>query len=156
MVNFDRTAIQATFDEVLEKLAFMFVDVVHPEQIEAVEEPLLKGEMRFKGPMQGSIAILAPASLTLELASNILGLDPEEIHLFPNGVDALGELLNVVCGHILTTIAGEEPVFELSVPETNTIDAGQWADALKDSNAFAFSVEGTPMILHVSVTGEPR
>ena len=44
-------------------------------------------------------------------------LGQEEPPPEPTQKDALGEIVNVICGNLLPSIAGPEPVFDISAPE---------------------------------------
>jgi chemotaxis protein CheY-P-specific phosphatase CheC len=70
----------------------------------------------FRGPHTGRISLFMERQLLDTLALNMLGEaddeDPSEREL-----DALKEVLNMICGNLLTVCYGEEVVFNLSPPE---------------------------------------
>ena len=73
--------------------------------------------MTYSGGMTGSISLIVPDDVCPEIAANVLGKDPDDAIVAAQSADALKEVLNVLCGNILTAVAGESPVFDLSVPE---------------------------------------
>ena len=109
-----RETIIDSFTDVIEKMAFMFVEEAEDDEKEA--DGALKAEMQFSGAYGGSVIIAVSHETANELASNVLGVDPDDENIEELRNDALRELLNVTCGNLLTAHYGEEPVFDLSVP----------------------------------------
>ena len=75
-------------------------------------------KVAFTGPECGTLLLSVPTEALEELASNMLGVGPEDPP--PDAsqqVDALKELLNVVCGNLLPEVAGAEAVFNVGAPE---------------------------------------
>ncbi len=141
--------------EVLERQAFMFADP--PAEGAPPPRPkgvCLKASMSFHGPKSGSVTLCAPVSVCESLAVNMLGVDAGYFEQGSEGSphrlseashDALKELLNVVCGNILTEVAGEKPVFNLSIPVASDIHEDEWEDLPRQSGAVALVVEGSPI-----------
>lgn len=82
---------------------------------EALARPLfLRGLVEFKGPLEGALEVRLTEDLVPELASNMIGFeeapDPEVCR------DAVGELVNVICGNLLPELAGYSAVFDLTAP----------------------------------------
>ncbi len=71
----------------------------------------------FSGPFSGELNMTVSAEMLSELAGNMLGLDPGEDAQHDQQVDALKELLNVICGNLLPEIAGVEAVFDVASPQ---------------------------------------
>ena len=71
----------------------------------------------FTGPFGGQLFVAISNDMLAPLASNMLGLDPgEEAPEGVDPVDALKELLNVICGNLLPALAGDEVVFHIGAP----------------------------------------
>lgn len=138
------------FTEVLEQLAFMFVD--NPDNDGPDEAPpLAAATMRFRGPFAGQLALVVPRDMAPVLAANVLGLDLEDVLIAQAPYDALKELLNVTCGNLLTAIAGDEPVFDLTVPEIEELPAEAWDKLQKRPNTIYRVVEDFPVLLHLAM-----
>jgi len=143
-----KATLSGVLENVLEQFAFMFCEPVEFDQVPVPDEPLLQASMTYSGPSTGSLAIAVPQALAAEVAANALGIDDEE----ESGAashDALRELLNVICGQMLTAIAGEEPVFDLSIPEVTPCDGEAWQAMAADDKTAHFSVEDYPFLLRV-------
>jgi len=139
------------FCDVLQNLSFMFAELQ-----EAGELPPFRGEFRqarmgFMGPFQGALRLVVPAPMTTELAANMLGLDPDDEETAQRSDDALRELLNVTCGHVLTTIAGEGPVFDLTIPEVSEISAQDASALAQAPEVITIVVDDNPVVLQVVV-----
>ncbi len=154
-MNLERKqAMAGAFIDVFEKFAFMFAETVEREEILCLAvQRGLAAEMAFRGPLRGRLELAAPAQACPEIAANLLGMDPGDEAAESRGLDALKEMLNVACGNILTAIAGPEPVFDLSVPETREIDSAQWAEMAACEDTIPFLVDDTPMLLRMALAG---
>ena len=139
------------FCDVLEKMAFMFGDPAEPEEMpESVPEPLV-ASISFEGPVKGALHLAVSRSMSIEIAANSLGMDPEDPEVASKGEDALKELLNVVCGNVLTELAGEEPVFDLSIPELKAVDQKAWNTLQGHANTALFIVDDFPALMNLSL-----
>ncbi len=67
--------------------------------------------------------------------------------------DAIREVLNVTCGHILTSIAGENAPMELSTTEVGECEVADWEKAREAQNAYAFRLEDESVLFVVEVEG---
>ncbi|MCP4644249.1 MAG: chemotaxis protein CheX [bacterium] len=141
------------FPEILENLAFMFADEADPAELQDPPEDGITAAMEFTGQFSGSIAVTVPAAMCLELAANMLGVDEEDERAMDKARDALKELLNITCGHVLTSLAGEEPVFDLSVPRVEDLDPASWPALTEDAGAVGCLVDDAPLLLRISVSG---
>ena len=66
--------------------------------------------------------------------------------------DAARELINVICGHFLTLMYGDQPVVEMSVPSIAGIDGTACRDLLGDPGFDTFMVEdSSPVLIGVEI-----
>lgn len=110
----DRLPLTTVVSEVLGDLAFMIAD-------DAAEElPAgsiwLEGRVSYRGPERGTLRLWCTREFATRLAANLLGLEPDEGEAQIGADDALRELMNVLCGQLVTTWHGTEQVFHLSIP----------------------------------------
>ena len=146
------------FCGVIESVAFMFAEPVLNEDLGPADSDCLRATMSFDGSARsGTISIAAPLNLCVDLATNILGLDPGADVGTTEASDALCELANVVCGRFLTNVAGDEPVFNLSIPEMSQLDAASWDEMARDAEALTFVVDDTsPMMVAATLNGSKQ
>jgi CheY-specific phosphatase CheX len=107
-----REILMETAKDVFENLVFMSQQ---PDTTEGPGIPMeVRAAVRFSGPFSGTLSIDVPKQILTELVANMMGMD--EIPTLEQGFDALGELANVICGNVISKIAGPERMFDLDVP----------------------------------------
>jgi len=148
-----RGKLTRVLEVVLEQLAFMFGEAVEKEELSGKAERYLHAIMKFKGAQSGEIGIAVPSEIGMVLTSNILGIEEGEEVVEEKSVDALKELLNIVCGQFLTTVFGEGPVFDLSVPEVKELDREGWERMRRNPEVVGMVVEELPLLAHASMQG---
>lgn len=123
----DSTVVPMVLDGVckliLEEFAFLFCESQDASTFDYnTIEDAQEASMRFTGPTNGKFEIAAGKNLCLLLASNILGIEPNDEAAGSHAADALKETLNVMCGRFLTEAYGEEAVFNLSAPTMGVLN----------------------------------
>ena len=103
----------------------------------------------FKGPCEGKLTIAAGADALRELASGILGLEPDDEMIEDSLSDVVGELANVVLGNLLPRLAGEEKVFDLGAPTPFDNSQEVWSELTSNPECVALSVEGAGILVHL-------
>ena len=111
--------------ETLEQLAFIFSypDDMDPEAI--WEKATIGCRVAFNGPKQGELLLNISTAALPELASNMLGLDEDDMPPEDQQQDALREALNVICGNLLPRIGGVDAVFDIQSPEIVAAEAAR-------------------------------
>lgn len=140
--------LESVFCEVLETLAFMFGDAVDKDEIPTSVEDVLEATITFTGAKQGKLSLVASRGIAMELAANALGVDVDDDEADEGAQDALGELMNVTLGQLLTAIEGNTEVFDLNPPNvTAQPDSATWEQYLDDPQSVAFVVDDHPVII---------
>lgn len=137
-----REAISETFNSVIETMAFMMAEEF--EGVVDADVEYLEGRMTYEGDEKsGVLHILAPREFCPPLAANMLGVEPGDEEIYNKGLDAFKELLNIICGQLLTQVYTDLPVFDLSVPqlESSAGKGGAWERFMQHSDAVGFRVE---------------
>ena len=124
--------------EALETMAFM--TTAEPEEEQAPPEDVIFGEMRFTGPKDGHVQILAGRSFCEVLAENIAALEEADDAAC---CDAMQELSNVTCGLVLPRLAeSSDDVFGVSVPTVKIGDAApQWQEFVSAPRTCVMEIE---------------
>ena len=135
-------------ENVLEQFAFMFCEPTTPDEMPEPSGDLLHASMQFNGPSTGKLDMMTPRSLAIELAANAMGID-EDDEAAAGASDALRELLNIICGQMLTALAGDEPVFDITIPDVTVCDHVAWKELVSDERTGFFMVEDYPFLLRV-------
>ncbi|MBU1707839.1 chemotaxis protein CheX [bacterium] len=128
---------------VFETSAFM---AVYPPEVTDPDGgfPRMAASIHFKGPAMGRLILAVSSEILSPLATSMLGLDITD-EVGENGKkDALLEVLNMMCGNVLTEIHGSKPIFNLSPPELILWEEAQAAlSAVPPENHLMFTVEDT-------------
>ncbi|MDB5051682.1 MAG: hypothetical protein JWO30_4753 [Fibrobacteres bacterium] len=145
----DATAetVSRVFREVLERQAFIFADPAERGCLDPAGEGFLAASIGFRGEADGRVTLALPKALADEIACNFLGVDADDPVVAERSRDCFMELLNVTCGHILTALRGDEPIFDLSIPEAADVTAetvAAWAD---QAGSLVFTVDEKPVLL---------
>ena len=145
-----REKVADVFCDVLEKLAFMFGEMAAKEELPQDSAAYVQAGMAFEGPFAGSLSLTVPEEMCPEIAANFLGMDRDEPAVHDRAHDALKEVLNVTCGHVLTAVAGPEPVFQLSVPEVTRLSVYDWDDLIDNPDSIGLLVDEKPVLIKFS------
>lgn len=140
-------AIEAAFSQVLEQMAFLFADPVAPDDVGDPPEDPIAARMTFSGAASGAITLHTDRAVCSELLENITGSQVEESPELEN--QALLELLNVICGRMLTRIAGDRPVFDLTPPHMLASEPDTWTALCQAPDTLAFRAEDHCFLLQV-------
>jgi len=146
-----KEVLNQVFCDVFERLAFMFGEPTPKEDLPEDSTEFVQVKMGFNGPTQGSLEFVVPVEMCEEIAANVLGMDPDDELVRERALDSLKEMLNVTCGQLLTSIAGEGPVFDLSIPSVTDLDRAGWAGFLSDPETLTFLVDDSPAALRFAM-----
>ena len=148
MKNIEREQINKVIGDVFMQFPFMFAEPIERDEIEEVVGPIYRAIMVFHGDFSGKIEILLPKEVGVELTKNLLSDEFDE-QVVPEHevVDSIKELANVICGHFITTLFGEERIFNVDPPIVSNVTQKEWLDSLVSDDAFYFLVDDTPMFL---------
>jgi CheY-specific phosphatase CheX len=138
------------FAEVLEKQVFLFPDPIDASELSAAPEKLLASSMTFTGKYDGGLVLAVPEALARTIAANFLGMDEDDPIVEEHGSDSLGEILNVICGHLLTALYGRDEVFDLSIPRPFTLTGEEAAILARKKDFYAFAIDEHQVLLQAS------
>ncbi len=97
-----------------EELSFLLpTPEIDEEQLNAPVEAAVSVD--FEGPFSGRLLVKVCGGLLPAITANMLG--EEETPSRTQQYDALGEIANVICGHMLPGIAGSKDIFHVSPPK---------------------------------------
>ncbi len=139
--------VSQVFCDVMEKLTFMFGEEVGIDELYPEGDKYHIVTMTFSGHKKGRLTLIVPQGMAAEIAANVLGVSDTDSRSIALALDSLKEVVNVLCGRILTELEGEVPVFNLSVPETHVISEKEWEKYLGNDEYLAFIVDGFNVLL---------
>lgn len=135
------------FTEVVEKLTFMFGEVVPKDELHSPGTLFTEASMTFTGDMAGRLSVAVPSEITAEIAANILGIEPEDIETESMMNDALAEMLNVVCGHVIMVMKGTDANFKLTSPQTDYVSEEHYAEMMSSDDYVSLLLDDNPVFL---------
>ncbi len=136
-----------TFLEVVEQLTFMFGEPEGKDQLEVDGIDFMTAAMSFQGDLNGELTIAVPDNITGEIAANILGLEPEDVQSEEMRCDALAEMLNVVCGHVIMAMAGTDANFKLNAPVTGQVERDKLELMIASDDYIGLLLDDNPVFL---------
>lgn len=139
------------FAEVLMAQTFLFAEECSREEVGEViaAASYLRGAISFEGPTTGVLEMAVPVAVAAEAGANMLGLDEAEAGNCAE--DAFGELANVVCGQLLTTLYGADQVFSLSLPTVSPARQEEIDSLLGDPDCIAFTIDAAAVLVRLSL-----
>jgi len=142
--------------DVLEASAFSFADPCEKDELPEAHGEILQAEITFRDDVQeGTIRLAAPAELAATFSAEMLALDPDEV-TESLSADALKELLNVICGQLITAVWGEEPLFQLTVPRLSGLDEEAWRKFCERTEVLTLVVDDIPLACELGLRGREK
>ena len=135
-----------TIVELIPALTFMFAE---PDDDLIIEDgkTYLKASMGFYGYINGNLEIAASRELCQEFAMGMLGNKGIEDESTDWAKDVLTEILNTVCGKFLTSFLGDEPSYNLEVPEVIEVKGDSLSRDTADKYRMSFDIEGESLFV---------
>jgi len=135
-----RHAVEKAVVSVLKDMAATCAEMAESGDVPRFDRPLVHAHIAFDGHRSGELGLLMDPEFAAEIASRMLGMDCGESLLQETVLDAVKELLNVVCGQFLTLRFGDEQSFSLGVPQVFTLSAQACNILLSQSPMMLFQV----------------
>jgi hypothetical protein len=142
-------------NRILEEAAFVFTDALMPEDVPDPSMWEASGvSLRFFGNPSGEMRMWASEGFSRCVAANMLGVSEDDPAAAEKGLDALKESLNIIVGNYLTAIYGEEPVFDLGLPEP--VDRSRLGEDFDDPEAVLLAADDHPILFVISLGKVPE
>ena len=147
MSEISQETINRTFLKVVEQLTFMFGEPEDKNKLDTEMVEFTLAQMSIVGDLPGTLSVVVPTDIKAEIAANILGLEAEDLSDPVMLDDALGEMLNVVCGHVIMALVGTEANFKLGSPEVSVVDETVLVEMLANPDFVGFELDDSPVLL---------
>lgn len=146
-----KATLARALESVIKTMASLPSEIVDPQDIPDIEQPMVHAHIGFTGESTGEIGLLFDPVLASLAAARILGIEDQDLLLEDMIEDAVKEMLNVVCGQFLTMTFGEVPVFSLTVPHVFPLSVPACQALLQSPNVTAFMVNGYTLLGHARI-----
>ncbi len=124
---FDREGFVRALTQTLDEAAFVFVEGVEPDGAPWGGDTVVEARIPFHGPAAGRISLAVSLEHAVELAANLLGVDPAAPEAASAASDALGELANILCGVLLERWFPGDERYGMGTPIVRRIDVAAYA-----------------------------
>jgi len=128
-MSFDNKSLQNLIMGALERIAFLVVEPTDPNVTNDLPPAYASAKIDFDGFAMGTVVVSASEGFLLEMASGILGVEPEDISVEVEGLDALREITNILGGEVLRALGGDDNPSKLSLPEVINSAPSTWPTA---------------------------
>ena len=145
--------LSVVFLDVAENLAFMFGDPISPDTVVVNEGRWVRVYIEARGRLDSRLELCIPESTCAIIAGNILGLEPHELGGGFPPEDSLKELINVVAGHLVPALAGDDSDFTLDVPHYEAIGADEARVVRNDARTVCFNLDDHHVMLRMVENG---
>lgn len=143
--NTQQRELSTIVSDVLGDLAFMVAESGASEL--PVGSIWLAGEVRYLGARRGTIRAWCTREFAAKLAANLLGVEPGSTEAQIRSEDSVRELLNIICGQVVTTWHGTSSVFNLTIPVIEELMTHPQRETRAGEQTCEFNVEGEPVIV---------
>lgn len=110
-------------------------------------------QMSFIGHWTGTLEVAIPETLGKAIAGKLSHVDHLDQLSSSLVADALGELINVVCGHALTAMAGENVTFTPGLPRVHREGPEEWNRLAGQEETVGVMSEGSPLLVRMVLEG---
>ena len=155
MTDAHRETLERVFCDVVEKQACLFCSPMDPAELECPDE-VLRATIEFQGPNRGRLTLMTPRSVAREVAAGVLGVDADDDAADAAAADALGELMNVASGQLVTELFSTVEVYEQSPPSVTAEEStAGWSQLAGEAGTLAFDLECEPVLLRLDMLDSP-
>lgn len=132
---------------ILEDLVFMFGELCEKTDLPSCSELYSMASVDFEGPVVGTCFWIGTEAFCIDLAANMLGVEPDDDSAILGKEDALKELSNVVCCQFLTAVYGSVPLFQLACPVSQQLNAEDWMRYIDNPDTVGIAVDDQSVLV---------
>ncbi|MCK5073511.1 MAG: hypothetical protein KAQ98_08810 [Bacteriovoracaceae bacterium] len=138
------------FSDVLNKSFFMFAEKTDEVADQENFKNWFQVSIDFKWRCSGSISCFVTEKMCMEMAENVVCSDGQNEIIEP-----VKEMMNMVCGNFLSSIAREADTYQIMLPRHDIIHNLELKEIQNSSDAQFFLVEDSyPMVLKIIMNSE--
>ena len=152
MLTVSHENLQGVVTNALERMAFVFTDYSELTAGEVLARSSSHSSIELRGPRSYTVTVSATDGLIQEVASGMMGCEPEDIDVDAHGRAAVSELANVFGGELVMQMATEEESLLIGLPqELADEEAGRLTDrATKDGLACIVSSDMGDLLVTIA------
>ena len=150
-MTLNQESLESAATRVLEDVACVFARPLGARPAPDERWHAAGARLRFRGALRGYMELWAPPEAVGPLASALLGEDDAGLAAADATLDALREMLHVLCGNVLSLLAGPERAFSLGTPRRRERMI-PFTDAESGFEAW-LEADGHPVLMRLRVAG---
>ncbi len=144
--------LEAVAISVLEQSAYTFADPSEFQELQQLAElNMIEATIEYSGECNGSLKLVLPAELCVEMHCNMLGIDPSDCSDVEQSRDAAKEILNIICGHFVTEVFGDTRDIWMSTPEVKEMKAEAVDSHSPNDQTVALLADDMPVLLTFTI-----
>ncbi len=119
MTVVDSHSLANTVIVALERMAFVLAEEIDESEVDEFDAPTFHSAIDFgNDTCKGTLVISAGEDFVTELASSMLGMDPDDFgeDIAQVGQEAIQEMANVIGGEVIVLLGGKDVEFKISLP----------------------------------------
>lgn len=135
----------------LERMAFVITQPCFDTPGEVLVHCIAHARIELQGEGAHSVCVSASSGMVKEIASGMMGMEPEDIDVDDHALATVSEIANILGGELMMLLTGGESQMSLGLPNEITDEAaGQFLDRSTGSG-FQCALENDSGRLLVSV-----
>jgi hypothetical protein len=150
-MTLNQESLESAATRVLEDVACIFARPLGVPPAAADGWNATGARLRFRGALRGYMELWAPPEAVGPLAAALLGEGDAGLLAADATLDALREMLHVICGSVLALLAGPERDFSLGMPRRRE-RVVPFSDAENGIEAW-LEADGHPVLMRLRVAG---
>jgi hypothetical protein len=139
--------LEEVLGQVLQEAAFVFAEPA--DEPEGWAPPVLTAQIAFECVRGGVLRLALPPRGAVEIAANMLGVDPGDPEAEEHGRAAVAEILNVIGGAFVTRFFGSKVPSQLGLPTTALVESP--AGGARTCAATLQLESGEPVVLELDL-----
>lgn len=148
MLKEHKIVLEEVVGHMLRDFAFLFTEMASVPDMGLNDSDFIEAVIMAQGDFRARFVLCVASSLSIDIAANILGLDPGSEESVENAEDSVKELLNLISSHVLTRLGGTTAVFNLGVAQSKRIsDQSVWMKSLVKQEPVTVLVDGRPLMV---------
>jgi CheY-specific phosphatase CheX len=144
----DHDALIEAVTTTLEEAAFLFPEICDEPTIAHVDGPWVAASLAFGSTMCGVLRFAVSQPLAIEMASNLLGIEPDDAMAVEKSHEAVGEMLNMIGGAVIVRLAEG---LSLDVPHVTAVAASAEILGITDGADARFTMTNEDNVIVFSI-----
>jgi hypothetical protein len=151
MINEEKSILASVVRDVLKDYAFLFSEAATIPEMGLGGSDFIEATIEVEGSLKARFVLCVACPLGVDIAANILGVEPGCDESVEHSEDSVKELLNIISSHVLSKLAGDSGIFSIGIARSKIIsDSSIWMTRLIKHEPVTVLVERKPLMIWMS------